>query len=147
MGGMAVRDRDTRPNQLREGRVQAQGGDRVGGACGVRGPARGNAVERALEVGLGHGLLADRHAPPVGRPLEHQRDPEARGQRLHRVVTGQDELRAALDHRALPERHRPHASPHPVARLEHGHLGSAGAQGVGRGEAGEAGADDADPLH
>ena len=129
------------------GGSKPKAGDHIGSACGVRGRAPGDAVECVLEGGLGHSLLADRHAPPVGRPLEHQRDPEARGQGLHLLVTGQDELGAPLDHRSLSERHRPDAAPHPVARLEHGHLGSAGAQGVGRGEARKAGADDADPLH
>ena len=143
---MSVRDRDARLHQLRERRVQVQGGDRVGGARGVGGPARGEAVERGPQVGLGDGLLADRHAPSVGRSLQHPRDPEPLGQFVHHVVAGQDELGAPLDHR-VAERHRPHAAPDPVARLEHGHLGSAGAQGVGGAEAGVARADDDDPLH
>ena len=50
-------------------------------------------------------------------------------------------------HSDARQANRPHASPDPVARLEHDHFRSTGAQGVGRGEAGKAGADDADPLH
>ena len=52
-----------------------------------------------------------------------------------------------LDHGSLAERHRPDAATHPVARLEHGDLRSAFAQGVSRGEAREPRADDADALH
>ena len=147
MGWVAIRNPDTRLNQLRDARVQVQGGDRIGSACGVRCLAPRKAVEGILEVCLGHGLLADRHSPPVGRPFEHERDREARGKRIHRVVTGQDELRAPLDHRLVGERHRPHATPHSVARLEHGHFRSAGAQRVGGGESGEPGADDTYLLH
>ena len=144
---MAVRDRHSGPDQRLDGPVQAQSGDRVGGARGVRRRALGEPLECGLESGLGHGLLADGDSPAVGRPLEHQRDPEPLGQPLHHVVPGQDELGAALDDRPIAEGHRPDPAPHAVARLEHGHLRSAGAQGVGRGEAREAGTDDDDPLH
>ena len=87
---------------------------------------------------------ATRLALAVPHPLVPEAEPEPLDERADRVVAREDELGAQLDDGAVRELPRPDAAADPVARLEHDHLDARGGERVGRGEAGEPGADDGD---
>ena len=144
-GRVPHRDLDPRPQQAVEARRQAEALDRVAdrltGRHGGRDP-----LERRLQLGRLDRFLPARLTAAVRGPLADERQAEASGHPLDRRVAGEDELGPALGDRP-GEGNGPDPAADAVAGLEDGHLGPPGAQGVGRGEAGEAGPDDRHAPH
>ena len=83
----------------------------------------------------------------VQHVLPPEPEPEAIDVRQQRVVAGEDELGAHLDDGAVCELLRPHPTTDAVTCLQHDDVDSGRREGVGRCQAGEAGAHHGDARH
>ena len=135
---------ETGEDRLAGARVEVEPGQQLGGrergVAALRDGGRDGVDGAGEDLGL-DAEPAARLTLAVAHALLPQPEPEAAAQVEEHVVSGQDELRAPLDHGPVRKLGRPDPAADPVARLEHDDLVSSPGQLVGSGQAREAGAD------